>query len=512
VILVTGGHRHQAADGGLDALKRARVPLYVRDLEIVGVVPKLKTISKGTRISMPVIHRVGLPGLGRFAGQGARWHRHDQHGRLQRIDPPRPVIEQMMEMQSKWPFPPITGICGAPGLRPDFSLLNTEGYDAQTGLYCDFGGLKMPHIPTRPTRAQAEAALKLILDIVDTFPWVDQPSRAAMVSGMITPVVRGAVDVVPMIVVSGRAPGTGKTYFVHLCAVIATGQKVPPIAMGSNQEEFEKRLVMAGLEGRLIILIDNVRRVVQSDLLCQLTEQRLCNLRALGTSVAHEIVNNFCISITGNNAQIAADLTRRGLRSLLDANMENPEQKQHKDPQLLEHVLQRRPELIAACLTVPLYYHAADKPNALPRLASYGEWSDNVRSALVHLGHADSVETMSELRRTDPVRVRRAQVFEAWLRAMKSDLAIQAGKQGGLTTGELVSLAETDPDLREALLEVADPKGTGRIDNRELGKWLSREEGTIVLDHKLCCDRETNTQKPRWRLVAITEVEEQGSR
>jgi len=250
---------------------------------------------------------------------------------------------------------------------------------------------------------------------------------------------------------------------------------------------------------------------VQSDLLCQLTEQRLCNLRALGTSVGHEIVNNFCISITGNNAQIAADLTRRGLRSLLDANMENPEQKQHKDPQLLEHVLQRRPELIAACLTVPLYYHAARRPNALPRLASYGDWSDNVRSPLVHLGLADPVETMSESRRTDPVRVRRSQVFAALLGAMKSDLAIQADKHGDLTTGELATLAETHPDLREALLEVADPKGTGRIDNRELGKWLSREEGTIVLGHKLCCDRDTNTQKPRWRLIAITEVEERWS-
>ena len=148
----------------------------------------------------------------------------------------------------------------------------------------------------------------------------------------------------------------------------------------------------------------------------------------------------------------------------------------------------------------------------LPRLASYGDWSDNVRSPLVHLGLADPVETMSELRRTDPVRVRRAQVFAAWLSAMESDLVIQADKQSDLTTGELVTLAETDPGLREALLEVADPKGTGKIDNRELGKWLSREEGTIVLDHKLCCDRETNTQKPRWRLVAITEVEEQGSR
>jgi putative DNA primase/helicase len=227
---------------------------------------------------------------------------------------------------------------------------------------------------------------------------------------------------------------------------------------------------------------------------------------------AHEVVNNFNVFITGNNAQIAADLTRRGLRCLLDANMENPEQKHHKDPQLLEHVLQRRPELIAACLIVPLYYRAAGMPNALPRLASYGDWSDNVRSALVYLGLADPVETMSELRRTDPVRVRRAQVFASWLGVVKSDLAIQADKHGDLTTGELVTLAETHLDLREALLEVADPKGTGKIDNRELGKWLSREEGTIVLGHKLCCDRETNTQKPRWRLIAIAEGEEQWSR
>jgi putative DNA primase/helicase len=431
--------------------------------------------------------------------------RYDNHGKLLRIDPPKPLVEQMLAMPAQWPFPTITGICEAPGLRSDFSLLNTEGYDAQSGRYCDFLGLKIPRITARPSRRDAERALQLLLSLVDHFPVKDGASRSVMVGALITVVVRGCLDVVPMIVISAPDAANGKTFFVHLCGVVATGQRVPPISMSPSAEEFEKRLVMVALEGRQIILIDNISRVLQSDTLCQLVEQQQCNLRALGTSVPHIVTNIFSPFVTGINAQLANDLTRRSLRAGLDANMEKPEEKQYRDPLLLEHVLQRRGEVIAAALTVARYYVGAGRPNLLPPLASYGDWSDNVRSALVHLGLPDPCETMKELRRTDPYRMKRGQVFEAWLAAMHSDLAM-AGLHSdqGLHARDLVQSAQAHAELRDALLEVAKDK-TKEVGVTELGRWLGHNEGSIALDHKLLCNRE-NTQKPRWRLVPLSEI------
>jgi hypothetical protein len=48
-------------------------------------------------------------------------------------------------------------------MRPDGSLLLTPGYDEQTRLLL-IAPPPMPTIPDRPTRADAEAALKVLVD------------------------------------------------------------------------------------------------------------------------------------------------------------------------------------------------------------------------------------------------------------------------------------------------------------------------------------------------------------
>jgi hypothetical protein len=505
VILVRGGFRHEAVDAALGALERQQsvLRLFVRDLELVTIAPWRRKTSEGEIIKIPSIRRLGVAGLGRMAGQSARWMRYDHFGALQRIDPPRPVIEQILEVPPSWPFPPLSGLITAPTLRPDFTLLDKEGYDPQTGCYCDFAGLKLPAIPANPTRRQAETAVQLLLEPVDTFPWVDAPSRSGAVAGVITPVVRSCLDVVPMCLVTARVAGSGKTYFVNLCSAIATGQAAAVMAMGVR--EFEKRLVMAALNGHPIIVIDNVRRLLEGDLLCQLVEQRSLGLRPLGTSDKIDVLNCFTVYATGNNAQVTADLGRRVIRPALDANMANPEKKEHARKRLREEVLARRGEYVAAALTVVLYYRQAGRPNALPWLASYGLWSDNVRSALVHLGLADPVETMGGVQLSDPARMHRTAVFETWAEAATRDLdAVEKMHGRGFLTKELIALASQDGEFRDALFEVAEGRGkkAGELDGGRLGNWLLETEGTIASNYKLLCDR--TARNARWRLQEMS--------
>ena len=56
-------------------------------------------------------------------------------------------------------------------------------------------------------------------------------------------------------------------------------------------------------------------------------------------------------------------------------------------------VMADRGKYIAACLTICRAYIAAGRPDKLPKLASFGGWSDTVRSALVWLGEADPVKS-----------------------------------------------------------------------------------------------------------------------
>src|SRR5262249_30243939 len=148
-------------DDGLDALRTARVPLYQRDRFIVRVCMDAAKSTSGEITFTPGIAEVGYPCLCRALGRVARWQKFGQHGKLVRIDPPRPVVEQISEMAGEWPFPVLTGVIGTPTMRPDGTLLLTEGYDEATGFVL-LGAPAMPPIPEQPTRAQAEAALHLL--------------------------------------------------------------------------------------------------------------------------------------------------------------------------------------------------------------------------------------------------------------------------------------------------------------------------------------------------------------
>jgi putative DNA primase/helicase len=162
-----------------------------------------------------------------------------------------------------------------------------------------------------------------------------------------------------------------------------------------------------------------------------------------------------------------------------------------------------RGRYIAAALTICRAYLAAGSPGCLPRLASYGPWSDRVRSPLVWLGMADPVDTMAELAAGDPVREARTMVFATWAGAPTLDFG-----DGGLKVPELVALAENTPDLHEALLNVAAERGKGahtaKIDHKILGNWLKRQENTIAEGFKLTVDR-SDKKRPRWRLVRVSE-------
>jgi putative DNA primase/helicase len=502
-ITVRGGLRHLAVSQGLTAMRDARVPLFVRGQQLVRVVASSVKSSDGDDIEMPAIVQAPIPMLDRLAGQSARWLKINRHGFLIRIDPPQPVLEQMAAMSGEWPFPPIQGLLTTPSMRRDGTLLTVPGYDWETGLYlAQPASLKLPPIPERPTRHQAETALADLLGLLGEFAFADEASRSVTLSLLITPIVRAAMPVVPIHLISAPSAGTGKSFLASLATVLLAGEHLSAIAQAPDDAETEKRLIGAALLGRTLIVLDNARHVIAGDFMCQIGERPVLQLRPLGTSNVVVLHNNFCVVITGNNAGVADDLVRRTIRIALDANTPEPEKRQFRlDP--IAMVRADRGRYIAAALTICRAYLAAGSPGCLPRLASYGPWSDRVRSPLVWLGMADPVDTMAELAAGDPVREARTMVFAAWAGALTLDFG-----DGGLKVPELVTLAENTPDLQEALLNVAAERGKGantaKIDRKLLGNWLKRQENTIAEGCKLTVDR-SDKKRPRWRLVRVSE-------
>src|SRR5215469_3117697 len=269
-------------------------------------------------------------------------------------------------------------------------IRNAEGYDEATGLFL-VNSLTMPAIAEQPSRADAVAALDLLLGLLTEFPFDGDASRSVALSMLMTPELRSAISVAPMHLTKAPAPGTGKSYLADCASMIATGDRCAVEAASPSLEETEKRLIGSALDGHPIIALDNCRDILEGDFLCQITERPLLKLRALGKSTKYHIPNAFTFFANGNNVAVAEDMVRRTIACTMDANLENPEGREFKmNP--LAMISRDRSKYVAAILTIARAYVAAGKPHPLPPLASFEEWSRLVR------GCADPVETMSGLR------------------------------------------------------------------------------------------------------------------
>jgi putative DNA primase/helicase len=232
---------------------------------------------------------------------------------------------------------------------------------------------------------------------------------------------------------ASRAPtaGSGKSFLWDIVAAIAIGQLMPVMSTGANVEETEKRLGAALMAGQPLISIDNISGELGGNALCQVIERPVVKIRILGRSEEVRIeARGTSTYATGNNFVVLGDLTRRVITVNLDPQMERPELRQFNfDP--IERVLAGRGKYIAAALTIGRAYVVAGRPDRLPRLASFEDWSDLVRSSLVWLGKADVVDSMENARAEDPERGELSDLLEAWAKVMGRHFQAPAGRMAG---------------------------------------------------------------------------------
>jgi len=190
-IEVINGQRHLAADQGLRALVAAGVEFYQRGMALVRVALVKAKNADGEVFEAPGIVSVTDAMLGRALGQSANWQRFDKRShKTVSIDPPPPVVKQILHMAGEWPFAPLTGIIQCPTLRRDGSLLATEGYDEATGLLL-VNSIKLSTIGE--TRMDAVAALDLLDQLLIEFPFVDGKDRSVALSMILTATLRAAL-------------------------------------------------------------------------------------------------------------------------------------------------------------------------------------------------------------------------------------------------------------------------------------------------------------------------------
>ncbi|MCY4372447.1 MAG: hypothetical protein OXC31_01665 [Spirochaetaceae bacterium] len=424
--------------------------------------------------------------------------------------------DDLLDIEPRPRLRTLRGVVDSPTLRPDGSLIDMPGWDAETWLYADFNAGDWQGLSSSPTRDDARKALELLYDLVHESPFAEPIHRAMWAALVLTMVGRPyATGNVPLFAFTANAPGVGKGTLVDLASIIATGRlsaKWAPVSGRRTDAENEerKRLMSIALGGHRCVCIDNVRpgepigTPALEGALTSGTDDRFGTVadRVLGETAVTEAPWVCVMTATGNNLTVVGDMARRTLLCRLATNDEDPETRAYRHhPKVADHCLEHRRELLVAALTVLIAHRDAVKrgeTSPLPRIGSFGGWSDRIRSAVAWADPecCDPWATNAEVKaEAQPEQAEAATFLAAWVRVFG--------------TREMMAreIATTnDPELRDAIagLSVMHSKD-GVVKVRSLSRWLSAHKdrpGPFTLH-----EGKRQSGKPaRWYVVSASPV------
>jgi hypothetical protein len=319
-----------------------------------------------------------------------RYVKRTAGGGVVRTRPPQDVVEGVMGAK-EIPLPALAGITEVPVLRPDGTVVNSPGYDAVTGLLYRpaKGSAPVPRVSENPTEEEVRAAFRLLHEVIIDFPFSTPADRANAIGAMVTLVMRAAIDGnIPMGLFDAPKAGTGKGLLAETVVMIATGQVAGSITAAESEAEWRKLITSALLTGQAFHIVDNVEDILRSAKLASLLTAPVWEDRALGGNGIVRIARNArgVWFATGNNITLGGDMPRRCYRIRIDARIKQPYLRPpetfHHWP-LLDWVLQERPRILHALLTVCRAWYARGKPTkGAPTMGSFEKWSQTLWGVL----------------------------------------------------------------------------------------------------------------------------------
>jgi hypothetical protein len=419
LIIVSPGNLPQAIDAAENVLvaEYRSLGLYQRGGEIVRVITHLRQ-DRRERLQVPagapVIHGINQSALLDVLNRCINWQEKRHRQATQAADAPPKAAQQYLARRGLWKLPNLIGVIEAPTLRPDGTVLDEPGYDEATGIYL-FSNFKWPAIPEKPTRAQAEEALRILVEPFEQFSFVGPEDRSVIISAIFTLLQRRLLCSAPLFAVSAPTQATGKSLLVDALSRIGTGRDAPAAPVSKQTDEMRKMITSILREGHVCVNLDNILDPLNSPDLARAITAPVYADRLLGVSEILQLRTNIVWFATGNNLSFRADIASRALLCHLDSQVEHPELRNFEIKDLRRHIAVNRPKLVAAALTILRAYHVAGRP--IPSVSSFGrfeEWSEVARYPLIWLGLADPVLTRRRIMASDHERNQIGAVFSVW--------------------------------------------------------------------------------------------------
>ncbi len=383
----------------------ARDPLVFQRTQtlvtVVGAPAKLHRHAQGTPIIRELTRESLLPRLSRDV-KLLRLKPPPKHAAMLSEAPPPefeecvapPLVTGPLLACGEWPdVSELVGLSETPIVRPEGTIHDVRGYDAETG-YLYLPSCEYP--PVRATHSEAALAYAHLADVFCDFPFVDPSHVSACVAAILTILARSAIGgAVPCWLFDAASKRSGKSLLANVIAMIAIGRVGAAMSYPENDEELEK--VMAGFaqDGAQIVNFDNVARPFGGAALDRcITAVDTVQLRVLGRTGNPSFPWRGTILASGNNVTARGDMLPRVLCPRLESPLENPESRtEYSRPdrggedRMLAWCRVHRAGLVADALSIVADYLRAGSPAVDVRAGGgFSAWTRRVAASLVWVG------------------------------------------------------------------------------------------------------------------------------
>lgn len=351
-----------------------------------GAPTRVERDERGT----PVLRPLTEDRLRHHAARWAHWTRPGARGQILAALPPMHVVRDLLA-HPDLPLPPLVRIVEAPVFDRCGTLCRMPGYAGEiSGLYvAPAPGWGLPEVPDAPTNAEVAAARVLLRDdLLGDFPFVGDAEAAHAIALLLLPFARDLITgPTPMHLIEKPAPGTGGGLLVDALLWSAIGRSVPVMTEGRDEDEWRKRLTAKLVASPTVILIDNLRRRLDSPALSGALTATVWEDRILSVSSTMRVPVRCVWIATGNNPALSNEITRRTIRIRLDAGVDRPWLREgFRHPDLRDWMTVERTALVRAALILVQSWLVAGRPMGNRTMGQYESWARVMGGILEHVG------------------------------------------------------------------------------------------------------------------------------
>ena len=282
------------------------------------------------------------------------------------------VITDILNVDQPQGVPLLTGLSEYPLFNADGSLLDTPGYDPNSGMfYMPPPGFQLEERPRQPTREDAKAAAQYIFDeVLEGFKWEHEDGSdavnalALLLSPLIRPMIAGPM---PLCLVNKRKPQTGGSKLCQIPSLILTGHPAFQFSPITGEDEFRKKITTILAKLPEIVILDNADQQFPVQTFCSLLTANVWSDRILGGNDIFTHEHTVCWIANGNNLVAKRELVVRSYIIGLDAGTAHPEARtdfKHPNNEFEVWIRDNRHILLSKLILIVEAWLAAGKPAA----------------------------------------------------------------------------------------------------------------------------------------------------